>query len=133
MYQLRVVRENIPGECELTANSSMAIYNQFAAEMESYDRERFEVLHLNAQNEVMARELISIGSLSAAIVSPREVFKGAILNNSSALILFHNHPSGNLTADIVKLAKMFEMKVHDHIIFGDKGRYFSFASEGLLS
>ena len=60
------------------------------------DREHFVALHLNARNRVVAAETISIGSLVASIVHPREVFKAAILNNSAGIICGHNHPSGEL-------------------------------------
>ena len=60
------------------------------------DREHFVALHLNARNRVVAAETISIGSLVASIVHPREVFKAAILNNAAGIICGHNHPSGEL-------------------------------------
>ncbi len=63
-------------------------------EMEDYDRESAKLIHLDTQNQVMGVETISVGSLNASIVHPRETVKGAILNNSANVIFVHNHPSG---------------------------------------
>ena len=140
MYRLKVIRENIPGDSELEANSAKTVYEKYKDEYEAYDRERLEVLHLNTLNEVMARETISIGSLSASIVCAREVFKGALLNNSAAIILMHNHPSGSpapssddkkITRELQQAAKLFDIKILDHIIFG-KANYYSFKEENIL-
>ena len=62
--------------------------------LEKADREMLYALHLNAKNRIIAMELVSMGSLTNCIIHPREVFKGAILNNSASVILVHNHPSG---------------------------------------
>ena len=67
----------------------------FLRHMEDYDRERAKILHLNTKNHIVGVENISTGSLNASIVHPREAVKGAILNNSAAVIFVHNHPSGN--------------------------------------
>ena len=64
----------------------------------SSDREKFAVLHLDVQNQIIASEIVSVGSLCASLVHPREVFKGLILNNAASFIAGHNHPSGNLVA-----------------------------------
>ena len=63
-------------------------------EMEDYDRESAKIIHLDTKNQVMGVETISIGSLSASIVHPRETVTGAILNKSANVIFVHNHPSG---------------------------------------
>jgi DNA repair protein RadC len=87
---------------------------------------------------VLAREVISTGSLNASIVTGREVFKGALLNNSSAMILMHNHPSGNpspspedkeRTKEIKEIAKLFDIKILDHIIFGER-EFYSMSQNG---
>lgn len=67
---------------------------KLVSEMEDYDREWAKIVHLDTKNRLMGTETISIGSLSATIVHPRETVKGAILNNSSSVIFVHNHPSG---------------------------------------
>lgn len=62
------------------------------------DREHFVALHLDAAHQPLSVEVVSIGSLNATVVHPREVFKGAILANARAIIAAHNHPSGGLEA-----------------------------------
>lgn len=61
------------------------------------DREHFVVLYLDARHRIVATETVSVGTLSAALVHPREVFKGAIISNAAAIICGHNHPSGELS------------------------------------
>ena len=106
------------------------------------DREHFVVLMLDQKNKVIGFHTVSIGSLTASIVHPREVFKPAMLSNAAALILAHNHPSGQpqpsqedrtLTVRLVAAGKLLGMAILDHIIIGDgTSAYFSFADEGLL-
>lgn len=61
------------------------------------DRECFVVIHVDSQNRIISMETISVGSLSSSIVHPREVFKGALLQNAAAIICAHNHPSNDPT------------------------------------
>ncbi len=106
------------------------------------DREMFVVLHLNPKNQVLAAELLSIGTIDSAAVYPREVMRSALAHGSAALIFGHNHPSGDtdpslcdreLTRDLVAAAALFQIKCLDHIIIGpDRRRYFSFADQGLM-
>ncbi len=101
------------------------------------DREKFYVLHLNAQLQLLGRELIAQGSLTNATVHPREVFKGAILNNSACILLAHNHPSGSavpssddlaITDKLIMAGRLLGIPVNDHIIVG-QGHYYSFVEE----
>ena len=110
-------------------------------EMENFDRESAVILHLDTKNQVMGIETISIGSLSASIVHPRETVKGAILNNSASVIFIHNHPSGvcgpsNEDIEISgKLKEAFEtvgIVLLDSIIIG-KGCHYSLKETGFLS
>jgi DNA repair protein RadC len=105
------------------------------------DREHFVVILLDRKNRLIGINTASIGSLSASVVHPREVFKPAILSNAAAIVCAHNHPSGDpqpsqedrvLTARLVEAGKVLGIQVLDHIIVGE-GRYLSFADEGLLS
>ena len=102
------------------------------------DREIFGVLMLNSVKEVNAIEIVSIGTLNTTIVSPREIFKGAILSNADSIIIFHTHPSGNVqpsqadldvTTMINEVALIIGINLIDHIIVGDD-KYYSFATEG---
>lgn len=106
------------------------------------DREHFVVLCLDSKNAVIGANVVSIGSLSLAIVHPREAFKPAILCNAAAVILGHNHPSGDpepspedrtLTARLVQCGELLGIGVLDHIIIGDgTAKSYSFADTGTL-
>jgi DNA repair protein RadC len=103
-------------------------------------REHFLVLLLNARHEVMGRETVSIGSLNASIVHPREVFKPAILESAASLILVHNHPSGDpepseedlaITKRLVQSGELLGIQVLDHVIVAQRG-VVSFRTRQLL-
>lgn len=105
------------------------------------DREEFLVVMLDQANTVIGIAQTSIGGLAASIVEPRAVFKAAIVANAAALILCHNHPSGNLepsredlrmTHSLVECGKVMGIPVHDHLIIAEN-RFTSFAERGLLS
>lgn len=99
------------------------------------DREKFVVACLDVKNQPVNISVVSIGSVSSAIVHPREVFKVAMLSNASKIICFHNHPSGNLkcskedeniTNRLKECGKILGIELIDHIIVGDNDTYFSF-------
>ena len=102
--------------------------------------EVFGILCLTTKHRVIAYHEVSRGALDATLVHPREVFKAAILANASAVILAHNHPSGDptpsgediaLTRRLVDGGALLGIEVLDHLIVGD-GRYCSFRDEGRL-
>ncbi len=107
------------------------------------DREQFVVVLLNAKNEMIGLNIVSVGGLSSAAVHPREVLKPAILANSAAMILSHNHPSNDLepshddiaiTRKIIRAAEIVGIKIHEHLIINtEDDRYFSFADQGIIS
>ena len=95
---------------------------------------------LNHANNIIKIEQIGVGGLSSTIADPKKIFKAAIENQASAVMLCHNHPSGNLepsnndrklTQNIVNGAKYFDIKILDHIIIGINN-YYSFADSGEL-
>lgn len=103
-------------------------------------REHFVVLLLNARHELQARETISIGSLNASIVHPREVFLPAILMSAASVVLVHNHPSGDpepseedlaITRRLVEVGELVGIGVLDHVIVATRGTT-SFRSRRLL-
>jgi DNA repair protein RadC len=106
------------------------------------DREQFCVLMLNAKNIIIGMNICSVGGLSSAPVFPRDVLKPAILANAAALILGHNHPSGDLTPSdsdksitklIVHAASILGVSIHEHLIINmDDDGYYSFAEQGLI-
>ena len=109
-------------------------------EMLTSDRERFICIHLDAKNRVLSWELVSVGSLMAAIVHPRELFKAAILANAASVVLCHNHPSGDatpsgadiqLTRRLAKAGDVIGIEVLDHLVITGKA-CISFRDLGLL-
>jgi len=105
------------------------------------DREHFWTILLNGKNAVVGLNLVAIGSLTAALVHPREVFKAAIVGNAAAIVLCHNHPSGDpapsaedntLTKRLCEVAEMVGIRILDHIVLGDGGSFRSLASEGMM-
>ena len=110
------------------------------AELSELGYERFVALALNTKNHLTAVLPVSSGSLNASIVHPRELFQRAILANSAALIVAHNHPSGDpqpsqadiaMTRKVVEAARVFDIPVHDHLVVGREGTA-SFRQMGLL-
>ena len=108
--------------------------------MRHLDREHFCVVLLSANNAVIGIETISIGTLTNTPVHPREVFKPAIRQSASAVVLAHNHPSGDcmpseddiyLTERLVEAGQIIGIHVIDHIIVGED-RYYSFSDNELL-
>lgn len=96
--------------------------------LQDADRELFVVLALDARNRPIGTNIVSMGSLSASLVHPREVFKFAILANANALILAHNHPSGDsgpsqddieLTKRLQKAGAIMGIEILDHLILGE--------------
>lgn len=109
--------------------------------IEGCDREKFMVIYLNTKNEPTAIHTVSIGSLNASIVHPREVMKGAILSNSNGMILVHNHPSGdirpsqediNITERLKESGNILGINIMDHVIIGSTGRHYSFKRHNLI-
>jgi DNA repair protein RadC len=105
----------------------------------SLDRENFVAVLLNTKNEVIGFPTISVGTLSASLVHPREVFKPAIRASAASVVLAHNHPSGRVepssedrevTERMAGAAKIIGIGVLDHVILGDG--YFSMKEHGLL-
>ena len=100
----------------------------FLEPLRNYPEEHFISLHLNAKNQVVGYQEISHGTLSASLVHPREVFKAALLSNSFALLVAHNHPSGaelapskedlDTTKQLLKAGKILGVTVMDHVIVG---------------
>lgn len=103
-------------------------------------QEYFKVLFLNQANQILGYTLISEGGLTETCADVRLIMQAALLTNSVALILAHNHPSGNLkpspedirlTKQVRDAAQLMRIKILDHIILSDT-EYYSFADEGML-
>ncbi|WP_318245332.1 RadC family protein [Paenibacillus gallinarum] len=103
-------------------------------------KEHFVCLFLNTKNHVIAQETLSMGSLNAAIVHPREVFRAAIKCSSASLICAHNHPSGDptpspedikLTKRLLEAGEIVGIEVLDHVVIGD-GKFVSLKEQGFI-
>ena len=103
-------------------------------------KENFVVLYLNARNQVIHKETISIGTLNANLVHPREVFKPAVATSAASIVLVHNHPSGDsspseddiaLTRRIVKAGELMGIEVLDHVIVTERD-YLSMKDKGMV-
>jgi len=115
-------------------------YRIVAPRLRRLKRETFKALCLNTKNQLIRVETISIGSLDASVVHPREVFRLAIQESAAAVILAHNHPSGDpepsrqdieLTRRITEAGRLMGIEVLDHIIVGEDGRYVSLKDHGV--
>ncbi len=102
--------------------------------------EQFGVLLLDTKHRVLRSTVLSIGTLDASIVHPREVFREAVAGGAAAIVLFHNHPSGDpepssddtrLTERLAAAGMLMGINVLDHVILGD-ARYFSYREKGTL-
>ena len=102
-------------------------------------KEHFISLHLDGKNRIVCMDRISVGSLNQSIVHPREVFKTALLSSAAAIILLHNHPTGDPTPSREDMAitrrlseggEILGIKILDHIIIGET--FTSFVSQGLM-
>jgi DNA repair protein RadC len=124
-----LVRENTGGEI-IQINNDQDAYELVKEEMVNSDREIFLSIMLTVRNELIGVETVSIGSVTASILMPREVFKSAILANAVSVILCHNHPSGDLTPSredisvtkkLIETGELLGIKVLDHLIVTHKG------------
>ncbi len=141
IVRIQMVREgSFPYSPNPVRNSSDAA-KIFQAYLAGADREYFVILLLDGKHRVNALNVVSVGSLTCAIVHGREVFKPAVVSNAASVILSHNHPSGDvspspedvaLTRRLVKAGEVLGIKVLDHIIIGE-GQYMSFADRGMIS
>ena len=124
---------------ELSFRSPLEIYRFFKLRVSELMQEHFYVVYLNSKGKVMSYRLISIGTINSTVCDAKEVLKWAVKLKSSAIILVHNHPSGDttpsendilVTKDIERKAKVLDIVVLDHIIIG-KG-YYSFSERHII-
>jgi DNA repair protein RadC len=140
-FSLRVVKEN-GGRYDIdkTINNPIAARNLFieVAELDKRTEEVFVMATIDVRNKVTGLFEVSTGTLNSSLVTPREVFKRAILQNAAGIVLGHNHPSGNtdassddiqITKNLVKSGKILGVNVVDHIIVGNEGNYSSMKEE----
>ena len=104
------------------------VYDYCWPKMQHLDREQFRVLLLDSKNKVIKDEVVSVGTLNVSIIHPREVFKTAIKESANAIILVHNHPSGDvrpskedeeITERLMEAGETLNIKVLDHVVVGN--------------
>lgn len=109
--------------------------------LQGEDREHFVAVYLNTKNEPTAIHTVSIGTINASLIHPRELFKVAINANSAGILLFHNHPSGDcqpsqedikITKRLMEAGDIMGIKIIDHCILGDSNQFYSFKENNLI-
>jgi DNA repair protein RadC len=141
VYHIELVRERTisiaPRPAIHNSDDVVAILQD---ELLKADREKLVCVMLNAKNVVIGIDVVSVGTLTSSLASPREIFKSAILLNAGAIILSHNHPSGDatpsrediqMTERISQSGEILGIKLLDHIIIAEQGN-FSFSNVGRL-
>lgn len=126
-FEIKLVRSE-RGSYEPIALRTPVDAEKFLGFLKTSDREQFVVLMLTAQHEIMGYNVVSVGTLSASLVHMREVFKPAILSNAFAILVAHNHPSGNptpsrediqVTSQLIEAGALLGISVLDHLVIGD--------------
>lgn len=138
----RLARESLQRQ---PLNSPAAIHALLGAELRALHRESLRVVLLDTKLHLLRVEEISLGSLNESTAHPREIFRPALIYSAFAIILAHNHPSGDpapsdadrrLTVRLGEAAQLLQIRLYDHVIIGtgDNGRqpWFSFREAGLL-
>ncbi|MDP2218483.1 MAG: DNA repair protein RadC [Methanolobus sp.] len=140
VFELARKLEGFTDEPKRKIRSPADVYSLLYPKMREQKRERLVALLLDTKNQVLREEVISIGSLNANIVHPREVFKAALMESCASVILSHNHPSGDptpsrediaVTEKLIEGGKLLGIDVLDHVVIGE-GRYVSLKDEGYV-
>ena len=143
--KISVVRHSVVCEGTLTYGEKNGISHSEIAVLlaeqifQNSDREICLCCSLNNKNVLQTIEIVSIGTVNTCVVGVAEAFKTAIVSNAIGIILLHNHPSGScspskediaLTRRFYEAGKLLGIQLHDHIICGGNGKYYSFRKEG---
>ena len=137
-FELARRLETFDGQSKSKINSPEDVYRRLYPAMRESKKEHFVELCLDTKNQVIREDTISIGSLNANIVHPREVFRTALIESAAHIIVAHNHPSGDptpssedieVTKKLVETGKIMGIDVLDHVIIGDC-RHFSMKEAG---
>ena len=122
-------------------NSPQAAVRLMSETLKGYDREVLAVVNLRNDLKPINMNIVSIGTLNQSLAHPREILKSIVLSNAGSVMLFHNHPSGNLTPSqedisltdrMSKICELLGTPIVDHIIIGNDDRYFSFRENSIL-
>ena len=135
VYRLKLVREGRAKSGTVTGPAELALHLK---EIATSDREHMVVVFLDTKNQPIGQHTVSIGTLNATLVEPREVFKVVLLANANSIILAHNHPSGSLTPSsddnavtqrIARAGVLLNIKLLDHVILAPDGRFYSYKND----
>jgi len=141
VFACQIVREGRVRVDERIINNPSVAAAILWEHLAGVDREHFVVLFLTTRNRVTGVHTVSMGSLDMTVVHPREVFKAAILANAAAIIVGHNHPSGDpspspddvaISQKLVRGGELLGIAVLDSLVLGDEGRYVSLQETGRL-
>lgn len=139
-YKVALVREGSQCVESRTITSPHDVYAMLRGEMGQADREIFLTLLLDTRNRVIGMHQVSIGSLNASVVHPRETFKAAMLGNAAAIILAHSHPSNDpepsaediaVTERLKEAGELLGIPVLDHLVICENG-FISLKERGVL-
>jgi len=140
VYSREVIREDMPVYIETKRYTSPQQVFEMFRDLILETKEHFLCIHLDGKNRIVCLDRVSVGSLNQSIVHAREVLKAALLSSAAAMLLVHNHPSGdpqpssedlNITRRLKEAGELIGIPVLDHIIIGD-GQYVSFVERGLI-
>jgi DNA repair protein RadC len=140
VFSREVIREGMPAYLATNRfTSPQQLYEMFK-DLIVETKEHFLALHLDGKNRIVCLDRVSVGSLNQSVVHVREVMKSVLISSAAAIILIHNHPSGDpspspedmtITRRLKEAGELIGIPVLDHIIIGD-GEYVSFAERGFL-
>ena len=114
---------------QTTLETAQDVYHHFHEELKDKKKEHLYAILLNSKNKIIKKDLVSVGTLNQSFSHPREVFKTAIKESANALILVHNHPSGDpkaskedvaMTKKLIRAGNLLGIKVLDHVIIGQQ-------------
>ena len=138
-YKEAVVRLPLIREASGESIRTPADVEKACSDLKGLAQETFNILCLNSRNKLINGHLVTVGLSDASLVHPREVFRPAISDSASAVVLVHNHPSGDpsasaedirITKQLIEAGRIVDIKVLDHVILGDT--QLSMREEGLL-
>ena len=128
IYKVMLVKDGTQKAETKTIRQPADVYQIATTFLQGVDRENFIIMMLDNKHKVIGINTVSVGSLNSSVVHPREVFKPAILCNAAAIILAHNHPSGDpapspedisVTKRLIEAGDVLGIAVLDHIVIGD--------------
>lgn len=142
VYRVALVRESDqPMSERVVIRQPQDAARLFYDMLHDKDREHFVILMLDTKNRVIGVNTVSIGILDSALVSPREVFKAAMLCNAASIIVCHNHPSGDptpsqedkrVTERLSEAGKILAIELLDHLVIGEAGTFRSIREMGII-